>query len=88
MSKQPIRHFLVVYDIARRQTDVRHFGTDYDAAQRAYADLEWETRTNANVDAVLLSADSLETVKRTHSSYFGSRQRFERLLPPGLLPTR
>jgi hypothetical protein len=88
MSKHPIKHFLVVYDIARRHANVRHFGTDYDAAQRAYADLEWATRADANIDAVLLSADSLETVKQTHSSYFGTRQRFERLLPPGLLPTR
>jgi hypothetical protein len=88
MSEPPIKHFLIVYDIGRRHADVRHFDTDYDAAQRAYADLEWEVRDDPNIDAVLLSADSLETVKRTHSSYFGTGKRFERLLPPGLLPTR
>jgi hypothetical protein len=86
MTDKPINHFLVVYDIARGSAEVRRFGTDYEAAQRAYADLEWETRDDANIDAVLLSADSLATVKRTHSSYFGTRRRFERLLPPGVLP--
>jgi hypothetical protein len=85
MTAKPINHFLVIYDIARGRADVRRFGTDYDAAQQAYADLEWETREDANIDAVLLSADSLDTVKRTHSSYFGTRRRFERLLPPGVL---
>lgn len=87
MTDLPIKHFLVIYDIAGRRADVRDFGTDYDAAQSAYADVEWETREDANVDAVLLSADSLATVKRTHSSYFGTRRRFEHLLPPGILPT-
>jgi hypothetical protein len=87
MNDKPIKHFLVVYDIARGRADVRRFGTDYEAAQRAYADVEWQTREDANIDAVLLSADSLETVKRTHSSYFGPQRRFEHLLPPGLLPT-
>lgn len=82
-----INHFLVVHDMASSRTDVRPFGTDYEAAQQAYAEIEWETREDANIDAVLLSADSLDTVKRTHSSYFERRQRFEHLLPPGILPT-
>jgi hypothetical protein len=88
MTLGDIEHFLVVHDIARSHTDVRRFGTDYEAAQSAYADVEWETREDANIDAVLLSADSLETVKRTHSSYFERPQRFEHLLPPGILPAR
>jgi hypothetical protein len=85
LTSTDINHFLVVYDMASGHADVRRFGTDYEAAQIAYADVEWETREDANIDAVLLSADSLETVKRTHSSYFERRQRFEQLLPPGTL---
>jgi len=88
MTATPINHFLVVYDVAKASAEVHRFGTDYDAAQRAYAELEWATRDDANVDAVLLSADSLETVKRTHSSYFERGQRFEHLLPAGVLPVR
>jgi hypothetical protein len=87
MTEKPINHFLVVYDAVTGRADVRRFGTDYEAAQQAYAEVEWETRDDANIDAVLLSADSLETVKRTHSSYFGVRRRFEQLLPAGILPT-
>jgi hypothetical protein len=34
---------------------------------------------------VLLSADSLATIKRTHSSYFDTNKRFETLLPAGVL---
>lgn len=88
MTSPDIKHFLVVYDIAAGRADVRAFGTDYDAAQTMYADVEQQTRDDANVDVVLLSADSLETIKRTHSSYFETRASFESLLPPGVLQTR
>jgi hypothetical protein len=84
VSPNDIQHFLVVYDIAAGQADVQPFGTDYDAAQAAYAEYEQQTRGDLNLDVVLLSADSLETVKRTHSSYFETRS-FEHLLPPGVL---
>lgn len=87
MSPNEINHFLVVYDIAAQHAEVRPYGTDYDAAQAAYATLEQETQGNGNIDVVLLSADSLETIRRTHSSYFETREPFERLLPPGVLRT-
>lgn len=70
MSPHDINHFLVIYDVAAARSSVREFGTDYDAAQAAYAEVEWDTQDNQNIDVVLLSADSLETVRRTHSSYF------------------
>lgn len=39
-----------------------------------------------DLDIVLVGADSLETVKRTHSSYFGdTAETFESLLPAGVL---
>jgi hypothetical protein len=85
LGSNDIKHFLVVYDIATGQAEVRTFGMDYDAAQTAYAELEQETRDDPNLDVVLLSADSLATIKRTHSSYFETRETFERLLPPGVL---
>jgi hypothetical protein len=65
-----IKHFLVTRDVRREHTDVQEFGTDYDAAQAAYREAEWKTRDRADIDVVLLSADSLETIKSTHSSYF------------------
>lgn len=71
MSPEEIKHFLVMRDPATGEVNVKRFGTDYDAAQAAYAEAE---RAHADaddgLDIVLLSADSLATIKKTHSSYF------------------
>lgn len=67
-----IKHFLVTRDVASGRTTVEEFGIDYEAAQVAYSAAEREAAVRQDVDVVLLSADSLETVKRTHSSYFES----------------
>ena len=64
-----INHFLVTRDPKEQKTTVRKFGTDYDAAQDAYQEAEQQAR-GTNLDVMLLSAESLETIKRTHSSYF------------------
>ena len=85
MSPSDIKHFLVIYDINAGNAEVRPFGTDYDAAQVAYEKVEQEMRDRSDFDVVLLSADSLETIKRTHSSYFDTRESFEALLPVGVL---
>lgn len=70
MCPDEIEHFLVIYDPATRKTTVESFGTDYDAAQAAYAEAELALGIDTSLDIVLLSADSLETIKQTHSSYF------------------
>ena len=85
MTEADIQHFLIVYDIPTGKAQVRDFGTDYDAAQAAYAELEGELRDRDDLDIVLLGADSLETIKRTHSSYFQTEETFESLLPAGVL---
>jgi hypothetical protein len=85
MTEAEIQHFLIVYDIPTGKAQVRNFGTDYDAAQAAYAEIEGEMRDRADLDIVLVGADSLETVKRTHSSYFQTEETFESLLPAGVL---
>jgi hypothetical protein len=81
-----IKHFLIKYDIKAGRANVQGFGEDYEAAMHAYEELEQEARESSDVDVVLLSADSLETIKRTHSSYFETRT-FEQLLPAGVLRT-
>jgi len=83
MSPDEIKHFLVVYDPATGEVDVRSFDTDYDAAQKAYADAEQAHGIETKLDIVLLSADSLETIKQTHSSYFNGKNspRLKELLP-------
>lgn len=75
-----IKHFLVTRDVARGKTIVVEFGTDYEAAQRAYQAAEQEARGRPDLDVVLLGADSLETIKRTHSSYFEAKP-LDELLP-------
>jgi hypothetical protein len=85
MTEAETQHFLIVYDIPTGKAQVRKFGIDYDAAQTAYAELEGEMRDRDDLDIVLVGADSLETVKRTHSSYFQTEETFESLLPAGTL---
>lgn len=72
MSPDEIKHFLIALDPNTGETTVHEFGTDYDAAQDAYAKAEQANRIDSKLDVVLLSADSLETIEQTHSSYFGS----------------
>lgn len=78
MTDTDIKHFLVTYDPSYGKATVQDFGTDYDAAQDAYQRAEQQAR-GTDLDVVLLSADSLETIKRTHSSYFEQRP-FDELL--------
>jgi hypothetical protein len=88
MTETEINHFLIVYDIAAGNAKVKPFGHDYDAALAAYAKAEEDLRGSAdphNFDIVLVGADSLKTVERTHSSYFHTEETFESLLPSGVL---
>lgn len=84
-SADNAKHFLIVYDIPSAHADVRPYGTDYDSALDAYEQAEQDARDRPDVEVVLLSADSLETIKRTHSSYFQTHKSFEALLPAGVL---
>lgn len=83
MTPDEIQHYLVALDPATGEVDVRKFGTDYEAAQAAYLAAELVNGIFApTLDIVLLGADSLETLERTHSSYFGAvAKQLEDLLP-------
>jgi hypothetical protein len=85
MTDVDIKHFLVVYDLAEKLARVESFGTDYDRALAAYAKAEEDFNNRETYDIVLLGADSIDTIKRTHSSYFHTEETFESLLPPGIL---
>lgn len=71
MAPTPTNHFLITYDIAREHAHVDAFGQDNDAALTAYSAAEAQHRGDANIEVVLLGADSLETLKLTHGRYFG-----------------
>jgi hypothetical protein len=70
MSAGQIKHFLLVYDIVGGSADVEAFGTDYERAVEAYNEAERQHRDDPDIEVVLLGSDSVETLARTHSSYF------------------
>ncbi len=85
MSAEDLNHFLVVYRISLAKAEVRSFGHDYESALSAYNEAESEHRENADVEVVLLGSDSLETLKRTHSSYFELAESIDRVVVEALL---
>jgi hypothetical protein len=83
-----IHHFLVIYDVKAGEAEVQEY-KDYDAAVAAYESVERETRGRTDLDIVLLGADSIDTVKKTHSSYFHTTHHgFERFFRDALSATR
>lgn len=67
----PLNHFLLLYDVKKQALlEAIDMGTDGTAAVERYARLEDEYRDQAGIEIVLIGADSIETVKRTHSQYF------------------
>lgn len=67
---ESINHFLLTFDIGRQTAQVEEFGTEYEMALVAYGAAEERHRSDPQIEVVLLGADSLETLRRTHSSYF------------------
>ena len=72
-----MKHFLLVYDThAQQLRDLRRY-SEADEAQaiREYEELEARHRDDRRIEVVLVSSDSLKTVRRTHGHYFGGRGR-------------
>jgi len=94
MNAQDLNHFLVVYRISLAHAEVTSFGHDYEVAVDAYSLAEAEHRDDADVEVVLLGSDSIETLRRTHSSYFELSEKnidqvvSEVLAAAGLSPSR
>ena len=70
MSAGPTNYFLLTYDLATREVHVDEWGADDVGAAAAYTALEQRVQDDPDVEVVLVGADSLETVKLTHSHYF------------------
>jgi hypothetical protein len=87
MHADEINHFLVVLSIRSGAVEVKAFGSDYTAALAEYEALEEATNDDPDKDVVMIGADSLETVKRTHASYFAGEKTesdFDAFLEEGL----
>lgn len=66
-----LRHFLLIYDLnAGHLIKAEDLGTDADSATQTYSDCEAEYRDRDGFEIVLVGADSIETIKKTHSHYF------------------
>lgn len=80
----PEEYFILIYDVPSRGLEVEEHGGAYEAAAGRYSELEELHRSNDGVEVVLVGADSLETIKRTHSHYFAERadDLFRQFLDP------
>ena len=64
-------HYLLVYDLAaRRLIESVDLGSDSAAAVVAYQEHEAAHEDRKDIEIVLVAADSIETVRQTHRSYF------------------
>jgi hypothetical protein len=65
-------HVLLVYSLNEQKLlSHREFSSEeQDEAFAAYTTAEAEHRGLGDVEIVLVAADSLDTIRRTHSSYF------------------
>lgn len=67
----PLHHFLIVYDTnAQELLEHADLGHDRETAARTYAEREQRHGMRQGVEIVLIGADSLDTIRRTHSHYF------------------
>lgn len=80
-----MQHFLLIYDHSKQVLrSSREFSDDQsDEATQAYQDAEAEHQEDRDIEIVLIGADSIATIMRTHGHYFTqSEDRLARYLRP------
>jgi len=71
----PLRHFLLIYDHAQQKLlEARDLGPKGDAAARTYSEVEETYKDRDGIEIVLVGADSLTTIQRTHAHYFDNAE--------------
>lgn len=73
-----LKHFLLVFDHDAGELVRCDEFSDARKAVDAYSAIERENEAEANggrLEIVLIGSDSIETVRRTHSNYFGGTAR-------------
>ncbi|HEY1519435.1 MAG TPA: hypothetical protein VGF91_23600 [Solirubrobacteraceae bacterium] len=66
------RLFLIVSDRTCGTSEIHDLGHDVDQAMDAYRTREHELAGRDDAEVALVSSASLESLRRTHSSYFGA----------------
>jgi hypothetical protein len=65
-------HYLLIYDLrAGRLLETRAFESA-DEASAAYSKAERQHLDQPDIEIVLIGADSLDTIRRTHGHYFAT----------------
>ncbi|MCQ3804836.1 MAG: hypothetical protein OXC98_10550 [bacterium] len=75
--KDPILHYLIVFDRKAMVAEVTPFGQDMSAALASYAEKERQLMDDLSVEVVLVGSDSMESVRTTHPNYFPDRRPAE-----------
>jgi hypothetical protein len=65
-----LQHFLLIYDLKAQRLISQEEFDDGGEAATAYAALERQHQGRDDLEIVLVGADSIETIKRTHGHYF------------------
>lgn len=63
-------HYLLVYNLVSQQLIHQDEFRDPKAAADAYSAMEAQHRNDEDLEIVLVGADSIETIRRTHAHYF------------------
>jgi hypothetical protein len=76
MSPKDLRHYLVVYRVKEGRAEVVEYAYDeYEEALDAYKRTETVHQDESDVEVVLLSADSRESLMATHGRFFDESRR-------------
>jgi hypothetical protein len=66
-----LQHFLLIYDHSQQALiETLHLGSRGEDAARIYGEYEQMYRDRPGIEIVLVGADSLDTIRRTHAHYF------------------
>lgn len=65
-----MHYFLLIYNRAHRHLQTVQEFADRDEAGRAYVAAERAAQGDVGLEIVLIGADSLDTIRRTHGQYF------------------
>jgi hypothetical protein len=82
-TQYPATQFLIVFDTQQGRIVEQRVYVDSEEAMHVFGELEHQHVRDHNLQVLLFTADSLETVKSTHPHYFSEPGRTD---PFGLKP--